>query len=135
MQPAQAVQQINCPNGQCYRVSAVQAPSDKAQLVLHVPADAEVFLLNQRMTVTGAQRVFNSPKLKTDTVYGYMIRVECVRNGEKLVAEGKQRVRAGDRIEIEAKFDNGEPVIAQKAGQSNVLDFTETQPAFKLAQK
>ena len=127
--------EVHCPNGNCYRVTSTQDLSQKAQLVLHVPAESQIYMLNQRMTVGGAVRTFNSPKLKEGTVYGYMIRVEYTHNGQKLIAEGKQRVRAGDRIEIEAKFANGELQIAQKPGQQNVLDLTVTQPAIRLAQK
>ncbi|MCA9052997.1 MAG: TIGR03000 domain-containing protein [Planctomycetaceae bacterium] len=132
--PSPTATEVRCPNGKCYRVTANQALGQKAQLVLHVPAQAQVYLLNQQMTVGGAVRTFNSPKLKEGTVYGYMVRVEYTHNGQKLIAEGKQRVRAGDRIEIEANFDNGDFQIAQKPGQQNVLDFTVTQPAFRLAQ-
>ena len=126
---------VRCPNGKCYRVSSTHNLQDKAQMVLHVPVNAQVYLLNQRMTAKGTVRRFNSPKLKPGTVYGYMIRVEYMHNGQKLIAEGKQRVRAGDRVEIEASFADGQPQIAQKLGQSGVLDFIVTQPAIQLVQK
>lgn len=127
--------EINCPNGKCFRVTAAQAPADKAQIVLHVPANADVYLLNQKMSLAGAVRTFNSPKLKADTVYWYTIRVETVVDGRKVVAEGKQRVRMGDGVEIEAKLNGGALEIAQKPGQLKVLDFAVIPAATQLAQK
>lgn len=127
--------EINCPNGKCFRVTGAQAPADKAQIVLHVPANADVYLLNQKMSLAGSVRTFNSPKLKADTVYWYTIRVETVVDGRKVVAEGKQRVRMGDRVEIEAKLNGGALEIAQKPGQLKVLDFAVIPTATQLAQK
>jgi len=87
------------------------------------------------MTAAGPVRTFNSPRLQAGTVYAYVIRVECVIDGRKVVAEGKQRVRMGDRVEIEAKLTGDSLQIAQKPGQLSALDFTVLAPATQVAQR
>ena len=46
-----------------------------AQLVLNVPADAIVYLSNQRMTLEGTVREFTIPGLQSGTEYAYPVRV------------------------------------------------------------
>lgn len=96
----------------------------KAYMVFHVPAEASIYLKGQKMTSNGALRTFNSPVLKTGQTYAYPIRVELVRNGQTLQAEGVQMVRAGDRVELQVNLnsDNGQLRLSQIDGQKSVLE-------------
>jgi uncharacterized protein (TIGR03000 family) len=99
---------------------------DRASLVLHVPADATVYMLNQKMTIEGSVRNFVTPKLETGKVYSVNVRVEWERDGQKFVARGKQKIRSGDKVEVEAKLNDAGTslLLAHRDGQKDVLELT-----------
>ena len=101
-------------------------PASRAYLSLNVPADATVYMLDQRTTMEGTVRNFVTPKLEDEKVYAINVRVEWQQNGQKFVALGTQKIRSGDHVELEAKLDQAGTslVLAQKGGQQGVLEFT-----------
>jgi len=111
----------------------VQAVPDRAYLVVHVPADATVYMLDQKMTMTGDVRSFVTPKLEPNRVYSVNVRVEWERGGQKYVARGTQKIRPGDKVAVEARLssDGSTLLLAQKEGQKNVLEFTADAEAPK----
>lgn len=118
----------NCPNGQCYQTaSTVSVDQTKAQIVFRVPTDASIYLVGQKMTVTGEVRTFNSPVLQAGQKFGYPIRVEVTRDGKTFKAEGTQLVRAGDRVELEVELNTqlGQLYLSQVDGQKSVLDLVQ----------
>jgi uncharacterized protein (TIGR03000 family) len=93
-------------------VAAAPVSADAAQLVLNVPADAVVYLSNQRMTLDGTVREFTIPGLKTGMEYAYPVRVDLVRDGKTLTANADQQVQAGQRLNL---------VFNQTDGQSQIV--------------
>lgn len=93
---------------------ATTAPvvSDRAQLVLNVPADAVVYLSNQRMTLEGTVREFTIPGLQSGTEYAYPVRIDLVQDGKTLSASGNQQIQAGQRLNL---------VFNQTSGQSEIV--------------
>ena len=85
---------------------------DRAQLVLNVPADAIVYLSNQRMTLEGTVREFTIPGLKSGTEYAYPVRVDLVQDGKTLTASANQQVQAGQKLNL---------VFNQTSGQSEIV--------------
>jgi hypothetical protein len=69
----------------------------RARLVLHVPADAEVYLMGRKMVTTGKTRLFNVPIGEQTKLYSYRIRVKAVQGH---AIETTQWVRAGQRLEL-----------------------------------
>jgi uncharacterized protein (TIGR03000 family) len=93
--------------------TAVAESADRAQLVLNVPADAVVYLSNQRMTLEGSVREYTVPGLKAGYEYPYPVRVEMVRDGKTFAAKSDQQIQAGQRLNL---------VFSQTpAGQSEIV--------------
>lgn len=109
----------------------VAVSPDRASLVLHVPADATVYMLDQKMTINGSIRNFVTPKLEKDKVYSVNVRVEWQRDGEKYVARGKQKIRSGDKVEVEAKLNDAGTslLLAHRDGQKDILELTADNAA------
>jgi uncharacterized protein (TIGR03000 family) len=70
-----------------------------------VPADAKVYLQDQRMTLTGTQRRFVTPALPQGQNHVYTVRVEVERNGKTLTKTTAAPVVAGQEIEVTVSFD------------------------------
>lgn len=86
----------------------------RMRLTLHVPEDADVYLVGQKMTMTGETRTFESPELQSGQSYVYPIRIEVVRNGETIAVEHQQVVRAGDNLELEFVEQSNEIALANR---------------------
>jgi uncharacterized protein (TIGR03000 family) len=71
-----------------------------AILVVKVPADATVYLANQKMSLTGTERKFRIPVADAGKEYSYPVRVEVVRDGKTLVSRSEQKVRGGQQFEL-----------------------------------
>jgi len=133
-----------CPGGVCPAVTtstpAAGVASDRAQLVLSVPAGADVYLVNQKlvnqkMASQGAVRRCSSTVLKEGATFGYPIRVDVVINGQKYSTSAKQLIRRGDVVELVAELKDGRFELTQKAGQSNVLALQPIAPETRVASK
>jgi len=113
----------NCPNGICPRVSQIQQlDPEKARVTLHVPENAVVYLVNQKMSITGTVRQFNLPKLAEGKKYDYPIRVEITQDGKTHKVDAFQSVARGDVIDLVCKLDTSkqELTITKKEGQKEV---------------
>jgi len=71
-----------------------------ATLLVKVPADATVYLMDQKMTLTGTERQYSIPVRQAGVDFTYKIRVEVVRDGKTLVSRSEQQVRAGQQYEV-----------------------------------
>lgn len=71
-----------------------------AILVVRVPKDATVYLVDQKMTLTGTERRYRIPLADPGKEYTYPIRIEVVRDGKTLVSRSEQKVRGGQRFEV-----------------------------------
>jgi uncharacterized protein (TIGR03000 family) len=73
-------------------------------LVLHVPADARVWLAGMDTQSTGERREFQTDRLTQDQWANYPIRVELTRDGRTLVREETITLNPGDRNELAIDF-------------------------------
>jgi uncharacterized protein (TIGR03000 family) len=79
----------------------------RAKVVMQVPEQAKVFLVNQEMTLTGTTRNYSTPELQVGQKYAIPIRVEVQRDGEVLEATATQTVLAGQSLELKVELDDG----------------------------
>jgi len=79
---------------------AAMTDRSAAMLVVKVPKDAVVYLVDQKMSLTGSERRFRIPLPDPGKEYTYPIRVEVVRDGKTLVSRSEQKVRGGQRFEV-----------------------------------
>src|SRR5438105_1813123 len=69
------------------------APSP-AVLVIQLPANAELELVGEKTTQTGASRRFKTPPLAADREYDYPIKATWKENGQPRTVERVLKVRA-----------------------------------------
>jgi len=101
---------------------AAYAPSDRDLLVsknraalnLTVPADAIVYVADKRMTLTGENRAYVTPKLEAGKTMYYPIRVEVVRNGETRSVSHTQVVQPGETINLRFAENDNNLAVAVK---------------------
>jgi len=67
---------------------------------MNVPADADVYLVDRKMSVRGKERRFRIPTRDSSREYTYPVRVEVIRDGQKIVSESIQRIRGGKQIKV-----------------------------------
>ncbi len=67
---------------------------------MNVPEDAVVYLVNQKMTGEGTERRYRIPTQDPSRQYSYPVRVEVVRDGQKVVSNSVYRVRSGKQTEV-----------------------------------
>jgi uncharacterized protein (TIGR03000 family) len=78
----------------------------KTGLVLHVPADAKVFLAGKPTVSTGPVREFATNRLVNGNTWAsYPIKVEIERDGQTLTREETVTLAAGEMKELEISFD------------------------------
>jgi uncharacterized protein (TIGR03000 family) len=70
-------------------------PTNKAKLVVELPANAKLFIDDKPMKVTSGLRSFNTPELEPGQAYYYMVRVETIRDGKPVSQTRRVIVRAG----------------------------------------
>lgn len=78
----------------------------KTSLILHVPADAKVFLAGRETKSTGPVREFATTQLAEGGEWTeYPVRVELDRDGEVLTREVSISLAAGESREVQVDFD------------------------------
>src|SRR5579875_3592889 len=70
-------------------------PTNKAKLVVELPANAKLFIDDRPMKNVSGTRSFNTPELEPGQAYYYMVRVETVRDGKPVSETRRIIVRAG----------------------------------------
>jgi uncharacterized protein (TIGR03000 family) len=88
--PADAVDLEPVPTG-------VVAAEAAAVVTVQVPADAELWFDGARTAQTGPSRSFQSPPLKTDKTYHYVVRVRWVEDGKAVEQIQVVDVRGGQQ--------------------------------------
>jgi len=66
-----------------------------ATVVVHVPADAKVFIDGKQMASKSTRRVFQTPALEAGQKYYYEIRAEVVRDGRTITQTRQVILNAG----------------------------------------
>lgn len=95
-QPQPPPQPVTLPVGE----QAPMPSSDKAEIIVHVPLDAEVWIEGVKMKQAGSQRRFISPPLRPNLTYAYEIRATWQENGREVTNVNNVRIQAGDRSSI-----------------------------------
>jgi uncharacterized protein (TIGR03000 family) len=70
-------------------------PTNKAKLIVTLPANAKLFIDDMPMKSAAGTRSFNTPSLEPGQAYYYMVRVETVRDGKTISETRRVIVRAG----------------------------------------
>ena len=73
----------------------------RANIVVLVPADAEVFFDGDPTTQKGAERLFLSPPLEVGKEYHYTVRARWTQDGKKVEQTRKFAVRGGGRVRVD----------------------------------
>ncbi|HMB05391.1 MAG TPA: TIGR03000 domain-containing protein [Isosphaeraceae bacterium] len=89
-------------------VAGVAAERRVAYMNVNVPADATVYLQDQRMTLTGARRRFVTPEIKDGKELVYNLKVEIERDGRTVSKTTRAAVKAGQEVEVTVSFDEPE---------------------------
>ena len=89
-------------------VAGVAAERRVAYMNVNVPADATVYLQDQRMTLTGARRRFVTPEIKDGKELVYNLKVEIERDGRTVSKTTQAAVKAGQEVEVTVSFDEPE---------------------------
>jgi uncharacterized protein (TIGR03000 family) len=84
--------------------------SNRAALVVHMPAGAKLTVDNTATKATSDTRRFVTPPLEPGATYRYVLRGELDRNGQKVTASQNVEVRAGKTSEVYLDFPGQERV-------------------------
>jgi uncharacterized protein (TIGR03000 family) len=79
---------------------ATAQPDTRAQLIVNVPADAEIWFEGTKMTSTGSVREFQSPPLTAGTRYTYEVRARWNENGQEVTQTQEVKVTAGANVNV-----------------------------------
>ena len=90
-----------------------------AYLDVRVPEDAKIYLQDQLMTLTGAERRFVTPELPAGASSVYNVKVEVVRDGQTLSKVAQATITAGQVVEVTVTFDsqNAKQLVATVAAR------------------
>jgi uncharacterized protein (TIGR03000 family) len=78
----------------------------RTSLILHVPADAKVYLSGNETQSAGVVREFTTTKLDSgDQWADYTVRVEVERNGLTLTRDERVSLRGGESRDLSVDFD------------------------------
>ena len=89
-------------------VAGVAVERRVAYMNVNVPADAKVYLQDQRMTLTGTRRRFVTPEIKDGKELVYNLKVEIERDGRTVSKTTQAAVKAGQEVEVTVSFDEPE---------------------------
>jgi uncharacterized protein (TIGR03000 family) len=80
------------------------AVTNKATVVVTLPADAKLTIDGTPTTVTSARRVFQSPALTVGQDYVYTLKAEVVRDGKPVEVAKTVTVRANQETAVDLQF-------------------------------
>lgn len=76
-------------------------PSNRGQVVVFAPANAKLFADGQATTLTGAERVFQTPELLAGRDFQYTLKIEYADGTETKSVSKQVLVRAGHRTVVD----------------------------------
>jgi uncharacterized protein (TIGR03000 family) len=79
---------------------AAARPTDAAGVTVDVPANAEVWFDETKMTSTGPLREFRTPSLKLNHRYSYDVRARWTENGQQVTQTQHIEVAPGSHINV-----------------------------------
>ena len=92
------------------KVGELRGQNDIAQLVFELPAEAKLYVDDHLISTASNQRVFNTPTLRPELTYYYIVRAELNRNGQIYSSSQLVSLRSGQIIQ--ATFSNLERMAA-----------------------
>jgi uncharacterized protein (TIGR03000 family) len=72
----------------------------QATLVVNLPASATLTVNNTPTSLTSSRRVFTTPPLEPGKAYYYTLRIDVIRDGQKLTATRDVDIRAGQETTV-----------------------------------
>lgn len=93
------------------QTSYYQPTSESARLIIHLPADARLYVDGVATRTMGQEvRTYRTPELEYGQEYVYTLKMEIDRDGKTLTETKRIFVRAGQASE--ARFDEPTPAVA-----------------------
>lgn len=83
------------------RLHAPEGLSTSATLVVHLPANARLYVNEALCSMTSATRTIRTPRLEAGRNYTYTIKTEVVRGGQTVVQTRQVTFQAGNRILVD----------------------------------
>jgi uncharacterized protein (TIGR03000 family) len=84
----------------------ITASAQPAEIVVHVPAKAKVFVEDRPTKLAGPERRFETADLQRGRAYTYSIRAELDRDGRTLTETKRVTVRAGETADVRFELAN-----------------------------
>ncbi len=81
-----------------------KVPSNRALILVSLPAEAKLTIDDHPTVSTTANRRFITPALKDGRTYSYTFKAEIVRDGQKVVTSKKVAIRAGAETRVRFEF-------------------------------
>jgi len=81
------------------KVGELPGQTDRAQLVVEVPAEAKLYVDDHLMNTASKRRVFNTPTLQPGQTYFYVVRAELTRDGQIFSSSRQVIIRPGEIIQ------------------------------------
>jgi uncharacterized protein (TIGR03000 family) len=88
--------------------------TNRARLIVEVPADARLYIDDRAMKTTSDVRTFSTPDLEPGQLYYYEVRAEVVRDGKPVSQTKRVIVRAGATVRASFTDLGGEPITTAK---------------------
>jgi uncharacterized protein (TIGR03000 family) len=88
----------------------------RATVIVELPADAKLYVMNQPTTTTNSVRRFATPLLVPGETYFYDLRAEAIRDGKLVRQTRRLLLQPGDVVRAQfAEFPPDEPVSTANA--------------------
>ena len=95
--------------------------TESALLVVHVPADARVFVNGNATSSTGTVRQYMSNGLSAGQTYAYEIRAEFERDGQTIVENKSVRLAVGQRARMAFSGQQSDAQIAAQPVRTSLI--------------
>lgn len=82
-------------------VSAPEQPAQPAQITVKLPQGATLYVDDRKNPSTDSVRKFTTPPLPAGREFGYLLKVEVVRNGMPETLTQKVAFRAGEQVTVD----------------------------------
>src|SRR5207237_2918889 len=99
--PVPAVPPASIPDSR-QRISLTNtAGTNRATVIVRLPADAKLFAEGRLLTLTASERTFVTPPLQNGPEYSYTFRAEYARDGETIARSKTVAVKPGQTVTVE----------------------------------
>jgi uncharacterized protein (TIGR03000 family) len=81
--------------------------SDRAEIVVQLPAEAQLYVDQVKCPLTGEVRSFKTPALRNGAQYYYTLEVAMERNGQRITEQKRVLMTSGQRVEVDFRAFGG----------------------------